>query len=341
MEKTALSLKGECRGMVRSLAMLLLPLVVVAAAPGGLIAAQAGSAGAQFLKIDVDARSSALGGASAVAEGAAAFFHNPAGGYRSADMEVSLSQVMWVRNTRYSSLAAARRFPGNRVIGLAINYLSSPVIDKYNNLGEKLGGSYTNADTSVALGYSQRIPGVLANGLEAGGTLKYISSRLEDERATAFALDAGVIYPAVPSVLDIGFVLQNIGTPLKYVYESDPLPFNAKLGCRLDIPLDLSFDKKQSIALLADANIMNDTGFYSNIGVEYKEIPGEGIAYTLRGGYQTNLADALKGVSLGLGLTYEGFSFDYAYSFLGDLGQAHRVSLSLRFGEMAPDTMDY
>ena len=55
----------------------------------------------------------------------------------------------------------------------------------------------------------------------------------------------------------------------------------------------------------------------------------------LRAGYTLNLSDpgldGLTGVTAGFGLAYRGIALDYAFLPSGDLGTAHRVSLTYRF----------
>ncbi len=58
-------------------------------------------------------------------------------------------------------------------------------------------------------------------------------------------------------------------------------------------------------------------------------------SYFLRGGYaqdlQENPSDSLKGLDFGAGLRLGLFQLDYSFSFVGDLGNVHRFSLSVFF----------
>jgi hypothetical protein len=51
------------------------------------------------------------------------------------------------------------------------------------------------------------------------------------------------------------------------------------------------------------------------------------------GGYNTvsKDVDGTKGFTLGLGFKYSGYSVDYAYTPLGDIGDTNRFSLSVQF----------
>jgi hypothetical protein len=288
----------------------------------------AGVSGAQFLRIGIGAEASALGDASAVIKGAESMYYNPAGMTALEGMEVSFSQVNWIQDLSYSNLAFAGRV-GEGACGLAVNYLSVPDIDSYNKNGMKLADSYSVYDMAVALGYSRKV----APAASVGVDVRYIASRLETVTAATVAGDIGVQYEAVPDVLDLGLVVQNLGMPLKYINESDPLPMNVKLGGRYQVPTANSMaigDNK--VFLYADANYLKDCGAYANLGLEFKADYGNYGLFALRGGYRTNNNTENSGLSLGLGFDKGPYVIDYAFSPMGDLGQAHRLSLGLRFG---------
>ena len=77
---------------------------------------------------------------------------------------------------------------------------------------------------------------------------------------------------------------------------------------------------------------MKDTGVYANAGIDFMSVYRDGTSFSFRGGYRTNAADSSSGASLGLGIGASAYLIDYSYSMLGDLGQAHRLSLTLKFG---------
>jgi hypothetical protein len=63
-----------------------------------------------------------------------------------------------------------------------------------------------------------------------------------------------------------------------------------------------------------------------------------GNSFSLRGGYRTN-ADKSSGASLGFGIGAAAYSIDYSYSLLGDLGQAHRLAVTLKFGAVTEEAI--
>ena len=232
-----------------------------------LCCSSAGTSGAQVLKIGVFANSSALGGSGAVSSGAESLSLNPAG-LVVEKSELKLSQTLWILDIKYSNFAYAHKMNFG-TIGLGINYLSVPAIEKYDNTGTKQSESYSPADTVVTLGYANN----LDNNLSLGGSLKYISSRIDDASASAVALDVGLQKRIPEYRLKTGLVIQNIGTEIKFNEEGDPLPLNVKFGGKYAIPINCEVDEsvsfKQGISIFTDLNLTNDSGFYSNMGLEY------------------------------------------------------------------------
>jgi len=285
-----------------------------------------GSSGGQFLRIGVGAKASALGESGAVSSGAQSLFYNPAGLGAVKNTEAAFSQVKWISDMNYSNLAFAKK-AGAGVYGLAVSYLSMPSIQKYNKFGAKLADTYSASDMAVALGYGRNL--TARTGL--GMNIKYISSKLESETASAAAVDAGIKYEVLPEVLGAGLAVQNLGTPLKYIDKSAPLPLNVKLGAQYVFHIEGDSGQRNKITVLSDLNHMRDSGFYGNFGLDLMVSYSEETSFSLRGGYKTNTSEKGSGFSAGFGLDMKNYAVDYAYSPMGNIGQAHRVTLTLRF----------
>ncbi|MBI4803056.1 MAG: PorV/PorQ family protein [Elusimicrobia bacterium] len=287
-----------------------------------------GAAGGQFLRIGVGAKASALGEAGSTASGAQSMFYNPAGINGVKGTEFSFSQVQWIMDINYSNLALTRK-SGDKVYALAVNYLSAPSIGKYDKYGNQLADNYSVRDMAVAFGYGRQATLRRSWGLE----VKYISSRLETASAGALAADAGIQYDAVPGAFNMGFVVQNLGTQLKYINDNDPLPLNVKAGGRYLIRTEDGTGERsgQHISVLTDLNYMKGPGFYANLGLELLVNYSEGTSYAVRGGYKTHAGGSAGGLSFGFGVDAKKYAVDYAFSPMGDLGKAHRLSLTVRF----------
>ncbi len=286
-----------------------------------------GASGGQFLRIGVGAKASALGESGSSISGIQSIFYNPAGLAGVTAMELYFSQVKWLLDANYSNLAFAKR-AGSGVFGLAVSYLSGPPTDKYDKFGARLSDTYSAADMAVTLGYSRKLTGRTDFGMNA----KYISSRLDTESAAALAADAGIMYAAVPGKLDFGLVLQNAGGRLNYITDGDHLPLNLKLGGQYTINLEKERSARKDITIFTDINYMKDPGPYANAGVNLLSVYDKTTTFSLRAGYRTNAGGNSSGITAGLGLDMTTYLVDYAYAPMGDLGNTHRFSLTLKFG---------
>ncbi len=290
-----------------------------------------GVSGGQFLRIGVGAKESALGEAGAVVSGAQSLFYNPAGINDTAGTEVTASYASWVMDTGYSSLALAKKGAGG-AYGLGVNYFSVPSIDEYDKYGSKLSGSYSVMDMAVTAGYGRE----LVPGMNWGVNVKYISSRLDTNTASAVAADAGLKYEAIPGSLTLGFAAQNVGTRMRFNREGDPLPLNLKIGGQYMLKFSEDSSLRKDVSFFTDVNELRDSGVYASFGVDMSVHYSNGNSFSVRGGYKTDVGDRNAGAALGLGVNTPAYTIDYAYSFMGDLGQVHRISLGLRFdGEAA------
>ena len=299
---------------------------LAAAAAGCAAASNEGASGGQFLRIGVGAKASALGEAAATISGAQSLFYNPAGLAAVTDTEVYFSQVKWIMDSNFSNLALAKRAWGG-VFGLGIGYLSNPSTDKYDKFGTKLAQTYSASDMAVTMSYGNR----LAPRANFGVSLKYLSSKLEDASATAMTLDAGVKYAALPGKLVFGFALQNVGGTLTYLSSSDTLPMNVKLGAQYAVNLDNNSATKKDLTFFTDVNNMKDSGSYANLGADLTSVYDKDTTFSLRAGYRTN-AGGSAGFAGGLGVDMKKYIIEYAYAPMGDLGNAHRFSVTVKFG---------
>ncbi|MFH1353330.1 MAG: PorV/PorQ family protein [bacterium] len=282
-----------------------------------LSAAGNGTSGAQFLKIGVGARAVAMGEAYAGMEGDInSIYWNPAGLSGIDNPQTSFSHTAWFQNIKRENLTSG--YPtASGFMALGINYLTAGGIDKYDNAGDSTGESYAPADMLMTFAYSKKMKKV-----SIGSNLKYISSNIDGEIATAIGADFGGIYRK--NKLNIGLAVQNLGTKMKFVKDEFSLPLNIKLGG--------AYKFGRSFIAALDFNFPNDNDSRVNTGVEYSKKYGENLVVALRTGYKTNTEglDASDGLSAGFGLRYGECLMDYAWVPYGDLGVSHRISFTYR-----------
>lgn len=300
---------------MRTRAWLIMAVLLCATARTAHCANKTGTGSAAFLKLPADARAAALGETCAARPGGAmALFQNPsdlAAGKGSA----AFSHALLAEGVSYDALAAA--YPlGGGVLGAGAQTVSYGSFASLDNTGAP-AGSLSPRDGAYALGYARR----LADGVLAGGSAKYISSKISGSASSA-ALDLGL--SAFADDFYVGAALQNLGKGLKFNKEESPLPANLKLGVLIP-------HKRWNYSV--DLNVPKDGPAWAGGGAEYTFEPGGGWTLAARAGYSSSAPDAggLSGLSAGFGLYFGNFAMDYALRSLGMLGSAHHFGLSYHF----------
>lgn len=291
-------------------------------AAGGY-AAGPGTAAADFLKIPVGARESALGGSAAAAAGPVALVYNPAllSGLERA--EVSYSYNNYLPGISQHWLGGA--LPVWRgTLGAGLNYLSVEPFPAYDDADNRTG-SVSAYDVSAVVGYAL----ALGDSLAVGGAVKHIAGRLDDRTASTWAADAGLSF-RLRRGLRLGLSGENLSSGrLKFISYGFRPARKFKAGASY-LAGRTGGDVTALLAL--DFNFPEDGPDFVSAGLEtslYRML-------VLRTGY-TSFGDASNGISFGLGLRMRGGSgseilLDYSYASTYDLGNTQRFSVSRRFG---------
>lgn len=323
----------------------LLAALLIAAAGGARAASfgqsQAGTSGAEFLTLGADARAAGMGGAvSASADDASGLYWNPADlaglHYRDATFTHSASyQSTYHDFLAYAQPIEARVGSGRErdlmpdqlgTIGVSILYQNAGRIAEVDNTGTATGATFTPQDFAATIGWGAE----LVRGLDAGLSVKYVSSQIEASAATG-AADFGARFrariPGTEADYALSAVLRNVGGPLKFRDASDPLPTAAVFGSAVH-PV-------KSLTIGLDVTAPRDGAPYVSFGVEWRAPMTEGLTAALRAGYDGRLSSSdvggTTGVAFGAGLGFRRLGFDYAWTPAGDLGDVQRLSLSYRF----------
>ena len=282
----------------------------------------AGETSANFLKIGTGAKNVAMGETGATETGLNALYWNPAGVADVENMEATFMDAAWLETISFQNVAFARKFDFG-VLAVSADYLSMSSMDKYDNTGGRQG-SFGASDQAIKLTYALDVSAT-PEKTYAGVTLKYLSSNIDNFTATAFALDAGLYFDTIFEDLRFGIVFQNLGTPMKFDVNSYSLPFNLKAGVNYLVAdgLDASLDLNKAI----------DTGVLFNTGAQYVYPIDDEIAVAIRGGYRSNTTGlgGSAGMTMGFGIVYRSYRFDYAFVPYGDLADTNRFSLGYKF----------
>jgi hypothetical protein len=311
----------------------------------------AGSAGAQFLKIGVGARAMGMGGAYAsMSDDPAALAWNPAGIGTIYALRISAEHTSWVAGIDHNFVGLVVPVTDQFNLGLHTIFVSSGDIEITTiDNPEGTGQFYDASDIAVGLTSSIR----LTTQLTFATTLKYIEERLYDVSSSGVAIDAGMWYATEFNGLNLGFVVSNLGFDQEFSGRSlevqyDPpepgepladselqtLPFSLPLTFRASGSIDLF---RMSDEPSGDHSLITALDFIQHTDTE--ERLALGMEYTWRGllslrsGYLFNADELSWSVGGGLKVDVSDFhiGFDYAGSSLGRFGLGHRIGLSIGY----------
>jgi long-subunit fatty acid transport protein len=282
--------------------------------------------GAAFLKLGTGPRATALGGAyTALGDDAASIAWNPAGLARMDKREATAAHAELVERTHFDFAAYAQPTKtGTFAAGLL--YLSHGSFDGRDAAG-KPTGKVTAADTALSAAYANK-----SDWADYGVAIKFITSHIAEAQAQTAALDFGLkreVYALKGGKVYAAGAIRNlnVGPGLRYAG-----------GQKTDLPLQIAAGGAwvhERGALSFDLmNGPNGSGTDASFGGEYHVVK----TFVVRAGYGTagliaggSGFDAMRGLSFGIGFKTERVAFDYAVTPAGDLGQAHRFGVGVRF----------
>lgn len=242
----------------------------------------------------------------------------------------------------YEYLSYVTHVEGWGTLGVCATFLSYGEISRTDERG-KVQGLFHSFDGALSVSYGTRLSSSLVGGLSA----KVIYSRLADQgagaeigsgSATAFAMDAGLLYHTPWKRLTLGAALTNVGPKISYIdaQQADNLPSNLALGGAYKLVhtpynrLTLIGELNKELVSLGKGGSELEQIIY-NTGVEY----WYSSIIALRAGYINDEDGQIKTVTFGAGLAYQRFQLDFAYipsTREGmPLANTLRVSLTGRF----------
>ncbi len=290
-----------------------------------LVAAQAHALEtAQFLTVGVGARGLGMGGAyTALADDAHSIYWNPAGLAALDKREATADDAELATDSRLNFIALGLPTKYGTA-GAAVTYLSQPALEGRDAVGHPTGGFHA-ADFAGSAAFARK-----TDWADVGAALKFVQSHIGASQATTAAVDLGArrAFDGVgPGKVVLGAAARNLGPGMKYTSETDDLPLRLAGGAAYVLPAGHA-------AAFEVTNGPRGAGTDVGFGGEYQAMKG----VFLRLGWtsqSTNSGgsgfDAASGLTLGAGMRYNAWSFDYAAVPSGELGSAHRFTLAARF----------
>jgi len=184
-------------------------------------------------------------------------------------------------------------------------------------------------DIAASVGFATYISGFNKDEEERfvfGGTGKVVRMKIKETDNTVSA-DIGLLTPFMfEKKFRMSFIVQNLLGRIKLDKESSDIPLLIKLGSVVYL--------NNFTTITADLIAPKDSFFYLSMGGELRiNIAGKTDLF-LRGGFNTrNLLDisGFKNITGGFGFKYKEYFIDYAFTPYGELGNIHRLSLSINY----------
>ena len=287
----------------------LVALCCLAALPAA--ASDDGGVSGAFLRFGSSARSLGLGGAvTALGDGAAVAYWNPAGLSQLRTMEVTGMGATLFADTKYSFFAIGLPREGSGTFAFSGSYVNSGSFERAS-LWDDLGDTFSESEGVFTLSYARG-----GSHFGWGVSFKSITQDVGGVTGSGVGADVG-LYLRPERRVSLGVAWQNALQP-----EVTLDDYPEKLARTLRGGFALHFYNDRLIAL-TDIVKTDDMDLNVQGGVEWR--PLESIV--LRGGYDTT-ADQF---TFGGGVAYRNWQFDYAY-LSHDLGAVSVVSATLRFG---------
>ncbi len=328
------------RGLVILAALTALVAFAEADAETRLGGQRAGTSSATFLKIAVDPRAAALGGASvAVAEGIASLSTNPACLTTLRDPEVMFAYVEWPGDVDYTYFAVGNHSLRLRgTIGLQLGYLGTVMEETTEERPYGTGRNFGFRDWFLGVSYARQFTDNLSFGITGRYVREDLATEVGGPSMHNWLLDAGTLYFIDFLQTRLAFAIQSFGPEFEpsgdYISNITDAPtsyqaFAPPTVFRLGVGATPVTKDEYTLSTTLEMNNYSDSPETIKMGTEFS-YQGK---YHLRAGYDV-YADAMK-LSLGIGVhTQFGFSegdVDYAFTDAGPLGEVHRFAIRLTF----------
>jgi len=295
---------------------------------------RAGISTAQFLKIGVGGRASAMGESFiAISNDASALYWNPAGITQFSEDQLIISHNVWVVDINHDFIGAVYHLDDDNSFGASLTAVTMddmPVTTEFAPFGTGEFFGYT--DIAVAITYSRK----MTKQFSFGGSVKYIEETLDKLKMRGVMVDLGTYYRTGLGSTRFAVTVSNFGSELapdgqvtlvgnREVNEWQS--FAPPTVFRIGFALEPYQSEEHRVTASIQLNHPNDNSENFAIGAEYawQEM------FFLRAGYRFNVEG--QNVSFGVGIqvpiSIAEFSFDYAYSNFETLGSAHRFSIIL------------
>ncbi len=283
-----------------------------------------GSTDAQFLKIGVSPRATALGDAYiAVVNGAEGTYYNVAALPWVKGTDAVFNHTIWFAGINHDFVGVSQDFGDFGSVGLSVTALYTDAMKVRTPLQpEGTGETFYVGNYRFGLSYARH----LTDRVTLGATVSWIRMQLyEDFKAGAYSFDIATMYVSDFRGFRFAMAIQNFGSEVQYVNEAYPLPTNFTFG----IGMNAIDGDTQKLLVTFAAVKPNEGEPLAQAGLEWNY---DNLLF-LRGGRRFNYSTATYsfGGGVNLALAGVGVRVDYSYASYDVLGGAHRFGLGVSF----------
>jgi hypothetical protein len=295
---------------------------------------RAGISTAQFLKIGVGGRATAMGDAFvAIANDVSALYWNPAGLSQFSENQVMFSHNQWVVDINHDFVGAVYHLDDANTFGVSLTSLSMDemkVTTEYAPFGT--GEYFGFSDFGLAVSYSRK----MTEQFSFGGTVRYIEETLDVLKMRGVMIDLGTYYWTGLGSTRFAVAVTNFGNDLAPDGEvvlvgnrtkSNWQSFSPPTMFRIGFALEPYEDEEHKFTTSIQLNHPNDNSENLSLGLEYVW----NKMFFARGGYKVNVEEQNYsfGAGVNIPISIANVSVDYAFANFTRLGSAHRFSITL------------
>lgn len=300
------------------------------------VLAQPGELGGfSFLRMEPSARSAALGGSfSAIyGEDINAMFYNPSLLNESMHRGLSVSFLNHVSDVRAGFIAYGLHTDRIGTLGFGLRFLNWGELTEADASGNELG-SFSANDVAFTVGISR----IYTDQVYFGANIHSIISSVDAFRASALAVDFGIMYHSYDESFAFSASVNNLGVTLSSLGATDdelPLDFRVGVTKRLaHLPLLISvtgYNLHDYESAVEGASTFSEIMEHVALGGEFQFSEG----FNLRFGYNHRRHETLKvksrldfaGFGFGVGLKISRIRFDYGFNSWSSFGGLHQFTV--------------
>lgn len=295
---------------------------------------RAGISTAQFLKIGVGGRASALGDAFiAISDDASALYWNPAGLVQFSQNQILFAHNEWVADINHDFIGVVYHLDETNSFGISFTALTMDEMEVTTEFAPFGTGQYFSfSDLAVSVSFARK----MTDQFSFGGTIRYIEETLDILKMRGVMIDLGTLYWTGLGTTRFAVAVSNFGNDLAPDGEvvlvgnrakSSWQAFSPPTMFRIGFAFEPYQDQVNKITSSVQLNHPNDNSENVSLGIEYKWK----TVLSLRGGYKLNVEEQnyTFGAGVFVPVSIADVTVDYAFSNFSRLGSAHRFSIML------------